>query len=125
MRQRSIAKRQRGWYAIAIGLAIDLGWGSRRYPQLLPTVWGKYPGEALWTIGVFLICGTILPRVQTLKIAGIALLTSYLVKFGQLYQPPWLVTIRQTTIGHLLLGSQFDWRDLVADTVGTAIATLG
>ncbi len=125
LRQRSSCRRQQGWYAIAIGLVISLGLGSRRYPQLLPAAWGKYPGDALWTIGVFLICGTILPRVRTLTIAGIALLISYLVECGQLYQPPWLVGIRQTSIGHLLLGSEFDWSDLVAYTVGAAIASLG
>ena len=117
-------RRDRFWYAIAIVLVICLGIASRRYPQIFPTALGKYPGDALWTIGVFLLSSVILPRVSTLKLAGLALLISYIVEFAQLYQATWIVAIRQTTIGHLLLGSQFAWEDLVAYTVGAAIALL-
>jgi hypothetical protein len=117
-------RRNRLCYAIAIVLVIILGIGSRRYPQIFPTALGKYPGDALWTIVVFLLGCTILPRASTLKIAGSALAISYIVELCQLYQAPWIVAIRQTTIGHLLLGSQFAWEDLVAYTVGAAIAML-
>jgi hypothetical protein len=117
-------RRDRRWYAIAIVLVISLGLASRRYPQILPAMLDKYPGDVLWTIVVFLVGGIVFPRASTWKIAGLALRISYLVEFGQLYRAPWLVAIRQTTIGHLLLGSQFVWEDLVAYTVGAAIALL-
>jgi Protein of unknown function (DUF2809) len=109
--------RHKFWYAIAIFVVIIIGLGSRRYLQL-----GKYPGDALWTIVVFLLLGFALPRVNTLKVTAIALFISYAVEFGQLYRAPWLVAIRSTTLGHLLLGSDFNWGDLVAYTIGALIA---
>ena len=117
-------RRDRLWYAIAIAFVIVFGIASRRYPQIFPIALDKYPGDALWTIVVFLLLGVILPRASTLKIAGLALAISYIVEFAQLYQAPWIVAIRQTALGHLLLGSQFAWEDLVAYTVGAAIALL-
>jgi Protein of unknown function (DUF2809) len=110
-------RRHRLWYAIAIAVVIAIGLGSRRLPQL-----GKYPGDALWTMMVFLLYGFALRRASPMKIAALALCTSYVVEFGQLYQAPWIVAIRHTTIGHLVLGSDFGWMDLVAYTVGAAIA---
>jgi hypothetical protein len=115
-------QRDRRWYAIGIALVIILGLASRRYPQILPASLDKYPGDVLWTIVVFLIAGIVFPRASTRKIAGLALGISYLVEFGQLYRAPWLVAIRETTIGHLLLGSEFVWGDLVAYTIGAASA---
>ena len=117
-------RRNRFWYGMAIAIAIVFGLASRRYPQLLPAILDKYPGDVLWTIVVFLLGGIVLPQASPLKIAGLALVISYLVEFGQLYQAPWIVAIRRTTIGHLCLGSQFAWEDLVAYTVGAAIAFL-
>lgn len=109
--------RHKFWYALAIFAVIIIGLGSRRYLQL-----GKYPGDALWTIVVFLLLGFALPRVSTLKVTALALLISSAVEFGQLYRAPWLVAIRSTTLGHLLLGSDFNWGDLVAYTIGALIA---
>ncbi len=116
--------RNRVVYAISIFLVIIFGLASRRYPQILPAILDKYPGDALWTIVVFAIGGIVLPRTSTLKIAGLALVISYVVEFAQLYRAPWIVAIRGTKIGHLLLGSQFAWEDLGAYTVGAALAIL-
>jgi Protein of unknown function (DUF2809) len=109
--------RHKFWYALAIFVVILVGLGSRHYPQL-----GKYPGDALWTIVVFLLLGFALPRVSTLKVTALALFISYAVEFAQLYRAPWLVGIRSTTIGHLILGSDFGWGDLAAYTIGALIA---
>ncbi len=116
--------RNRVWYTIAVVLVIIFGLASRRYPQFLPAILDKYPGDALWTIGVYLICAIVFPRANSWKIAGLALAISYIVEFAQLYQASWIVAIRRATIGHLFLGSQFGWEDLVAYTVGAAIALL-
>jgi len=36
------------------------------------------------------------------------------VEFSQLWHTPWLNAVRRTTAGHLVLGSGFNARDLVA-----------
>lgn len=110
-------RRNRLWYALSIAVVIFIGIGSRRYLQI-----GKYPGDALWTMMVFLLYGFALPRASSIKIAVLALFTSYAVEFGQLYQAPWIVAIRSTTIGHLVLGSAFGWMDLLAYTAGALLA---
>jgi hypothetical protein len=114
-------RRDRLWYTLLIMLVTIAGLASRRYP-LLPDILGKYPGDALWTMMMFLLCAICLPRAGTFKLAMLALFISYVVEFGQLYQAAWIVAIRQTTIGHLILGSHFAWADLVAYTIGAAIA---
>lgn len=103
---------------IAIGLA------SRRFPALLPAALGKYPGDALWTMMVFFGLAVVLPRIGIARLALSALLISYAVEFSQLYQAPWINAVRAHPIGHLVLGSTFNWPDLAAYTVGALMALL-
>lgn len=56
---------------------------------------------------VFLIISITQPRRRSLEVGLIALSISYIVEFGQLYRAPWIVSIRSTTIGHPILGSDF------------------
>ena len=88
---------------------------------MFPAALGKYPGDALWALMLFAGYCTLLPRIVTWKLVALALCTSYAVEFSQLYQAPWINSIRATTFGHLALGSTFNWPDLVAYTVGVAI----
>lgn len=44
------------------------------------------------------------------------------VEFTQRYHTPALDTFRATRVGHLVLGSDFDSRDLLAYGIGVAIA---
>lgn len=101
--------------AIAIGLA------TRKFPGLLPTFLGKYPGDALWATMVFFLWGLVLPKASVARVAALALATSWIVEFAQLIQLPWLVSLRSTTIGHLVLGSTFHAPDLVAYAVGIGL----
>ena len=66
----------------------------------------------------------VLVRRKPLVSAACALITSFAVEFSQLIKWGWLVRIRSTTIGHLLLGQGFLWSDLLAYTVGIAVALL-
>ena len=115
-------RRERVWYALALLFVILLGIASRQFPYIFPIALGKYPGDALWTIAVYLLCCIILPKTPAYKIAGIALLISFLDEISQLYQAPWINEIRRTYPGHVILGSGFSMADLVAYTVGTALA---
>ncbi len=104
---------------IALILAtIAVGLATRKYPGLLPTFLGKYPGDALWATMVFFLWGLVLPNASIARIAALALGTSWIVEFAQSIQVPWLVALRSTTIGHLVLGSTFHAPDLVAYAIG-------
>ena len=115
-------ERNRLILLIALVADIGLGLASREIPGLFPKFLGKYPGDALWAIMVFLAVALIRPRLGCLQLGGIALGISYLDEFSQIYHAPGIDAIRRTTLGHLLLGSAFSWIDMAAYTLGIALA---
>lgn len=114
---RSTARRRLVALA-AMVLTIALGLASRRWPDALPSALGKYPGDALWALTVLFAWRTLRPRARLRDVALLALATSAAVEMAKLWQAPWLVQLRHTTAGHLLLGHVFSWRNLVAYGVG-------
>ena len=116
--------RNRFVYAAAVLIVIAAGLASRKYPGLFPASFGKYPGDALWALMVLLILGWARPRWPSVAIAALALFISLCVEFSQLYQAPWINSIRQSTLGHLVLGSTFNWYDLIAYAVGVLVGYL-
>lgn len=70
---------------------------------------------------VFFLWGIVLPHAGVARVAALALATSWIVEFAQFIQVPWLVALRSTTIGHLVLGSTFHAPDLVAYAVGVGL----
>jgi hypothetical protein len=106
---------------MALVAVIVCGLLSRTYPYLLPACLGKYPGDALWAVMVYLGCAFIRPGAATGRLAASALAICYLDEWSQLYQAPWIKAVRATTAGHLVLGSTFSWHDMFAYTVGIAL----
>ncbi len=114
------AKRKRSWYAVAMGAVIALGLASRRIPWLFPAAFGKYPGDVLWALMVFLGWAILFSRQSTLRIATYALSSSICIEFLKLYQSPGMDTIRNTIVGRLVFGYVFSWQNIVAYVVGIA-----
>lgn len=75
-------------------------------------------GDALWALMMYWLVSAGLPASHRLTRGGIALAICWAVEFSQRYHAPWLDAWRATTIGHLVLGSGFDPRDLGAYAVG-------
>lgn len=117
-------KRSRLWLVVGLVAVIALGLASRKFPSLFPALFGKYPGDSLWALMVFLGWALCKPQASTRNIAVLAFATSCLVEFSQLYQPAWLNSIRSTTLGHLVLGSTFSWFDIAAYAVGVLVGSL-
>ena len=57
--------------------------------------------------------------------AAISLALAFLVEISQLYHAPWIDSIRQTTLGGLVLGFGFLWTDFVCYSVGIATGVAG
>ena len=114
--------RNRAVYALAVVVVILLGLASRRYHGAIPELFGKYPGDALWAVMVFFGWGVLRPRASTLSVALLAFTTCFLVEVMKLYQAPWIVGIRHTTLGHLVFGHVFSVENLVAYAVGVVAA---
>ena len=114
--------RNRAVYVLALVVAILLGLASRRYHGAISEFLGKYPGDALWAVMVFFGWGALRPRASTRSVALLALATCLVVEAMKLYQAPWIVGIRHTTLGHLIFGHVFSVENLAAYAVGVAVA---
>lgn len=118
-------RRQRPWLVCGVLAAIGLGLASRKYPTLFPAALGSYTGDALWALMVLLAIAFIKPDLPRARLAGAALAFCWLIEASQLYQAPWINAIRATAPGHLVLGTGFQWLDLVAYAVGVACGFAG
>ncbi len=116
--------RSRPWQVLAVAGVIALGLASRRF-GIFSGMLGKYPGDVLWTLMVYLGWGFVFPKWPIVRITLLALVTSYGVEFAKFHHAPWLENFRNTTFGHLVLGYTFSWGNLVAYTVGTAAGAAG
>ncbi|MBF0548751.1 MAG: DUF2809 domain-containing protein [Candidatus Riflebacteria bacterium] len=97
-------------------------WTRSHNAQFLHEIFGKYPGDALWTVMAYLLWVIVFPSYSAYSIGAIAIFTSFIVEFSQLYQAPWIQTIRHSTLGHLILGSTFNVPDFVAYMIGGLVA---
>jgi Protein of unknown function (DUF2809) len=109
---------------ILIALACLLGIGSRRYSQWLPAFIAAYAGDTLWALAAFLAIGLVLPQASTRTIAILAMTFSVAVEISQLYHAPWIDSIRNTTLGGLILGFGFLWSDLACYAVGIGLGVM-
>jgi len=116
--------RSRRFYALLAALVLGGGllWRSR-YVQL-PRFASKYGGDSLWALLVF--CGFALAfrRAPTLRLALLALSFAWAIEFSQIYHAEWIDQIRSTRIGALVLGSTFNWPDLLAYATGISVGVL-
>jgi len=103
--------------ALAV-VAAGLLWRADFMP--LPPWLSNNGGDALWALMVFVGFGFLLPRASTLNLALLAVAFSWGVELSQLYHAPWIDAIRATLPGRLVLGSTFNWPDLIAYGVGVA-----
>ena len=75
-------------------------------------------GDALWAMMVFCLWRVILVKKKLHWVALMSLTHSFLVEFSQLLRWSWLVSFRNTFIGHMMLGQGFLWIDLLAYLIG-------
>jgi hypothetical protein len=73
-------------------------------------------------VAAYLALATLRPRTTALQLALLAWSCSALVEFAQLLQWSWLVALRHTRVGALLLGQGFVWADLLAYALGATLA---
>ena len=103
---------------IAVGLVVHLHGAA-----LAPTA-RDVLGDALWAMMIAWWAGVLAPhaRLAVRSMASFAVCAG--VEVSQLYHAPALDAARATTVGHLVLGSGFDPRDLAAYAAGLALAAL-
>ncbi len=101
---------------IGIILLIPIGLISRRIGWIPAET-----GDALWAMMVFCLWRIVLQNKKLPLVAITSLAHCYLVEFSQMITWRWLVSFRQTFIGHMMLGQRFLWIDLLAYSIGIIV----
>ncbi len=101
---------------IGIILLIPIGLISRRIGWIPAET-----GDALWAMMVFCLWRIVLQNKKLPLVAITSLAHCYLVEFSQMITWRWLVSFRQTFIGHMMLGQGFLWIDLLAYSIGIIV----
>lgn len=114
--------RQRGGIALALGAVIAVGLFSRSAAaDVLPACVGRYAGDTLWALALFLGLRLLSPRSAPLRVAVLTGGLALAVELSQLYQAAWLNTLRATRPGALLLGHGFMASDLLCYAFGCTL----
>jgi hypothetical protein len=116
--------RARLFYLALAGLSIVVGLLVHFHGAGLGAVAQDVVGDALWAAMIAWALGAIAPGSRLVVRSSIACAWCVAIEASQLYHAPGLDAIRATPLGHLVLGSGFDARDLVAYALGVAVAAL-
>ena len=111
-------------YAALLVATVAAGLAVHPYGAGLPTRVQDVLGDALWAAMIFWILSLAAPRARVRMRALAALAVCFGVELSQLLKGPTLDAVRSSTIGHLVLGSDFDARDFVAYTAGVVAAVV-
>lgn len=112
-RRRRIAYVGLALATIGVGLTVHLG--GRALPPALRDV----AGDALWAAMIACWVGAVAPTSGLRTRAAVAVCVG--VELSQRVHAPTLDAVRATRLGHLVLGSDYDPRDLVAYAAGIAV----
>ena len=103
---------------VNIGIGLLVHWKGASLGRGLQDVLG----DALWAMMMVWWISLILPRVHLLTRCSIAYVICLAVEGSQLIRTPALDALRETRAGHLILGTGFDPRDLLAYAAGVVSA---
>ncbi|ABS40708.1 DUF2809 domain-containing protein [Clostridium botulinum] len=117
-------KRNRLVYGFATFIVMFLGLCSRKLKYFIPDFLNVYLGDTLWALMIFMLFAFIFKGTKTKMVALMALAFCYLIEISQLYHSNWIDNIRKTTLGGLVLGYVFSWKDLLAYAIGIGIGII-
>nr|WP_315176384.1 DUF2809 domain-containing protein [uncultured Flavobacterium sp.] len=109
--------RPRFVYFILALLTIALGIASRKIVGI-----PLFVGDILYAVLVYFGFRWLLVKSKTPWQIGLPLLFCFLIEIQQLSTVPELIAIRETTLGHYVLGQGFLWSDLLCYTMGIGLA---
>ena len=82
----------------------------------------SYFGDALYAILIYFGFRFVFINLSLKKNTAFALLFCFCIEFQQLYHASWIVNLRNTFLGHSILGQGFLWSDLLCYTIGVFVA---
>lgn len=112
--------RSRPVLLVVLAAVVAAGLASRAPP--LADVLVAQTGDGLYAAAVFVVLALLVPGATSARLAATAFLICALVEWAQRLQWPWLVELRRTRVGALLLGQGFLWADMLAYAVAAFAA---
>ena len=119
-------QRRRLLFLLLAVLTIGVGLAVHIYGEAVPRAFRDKLGDALWAAMMTWFVAAAIPSAKATTRAAVSIGICFAVELSQLIHTPWLESVRDTTLGSLVLGSGFDAADLAAYAVGVlAVTTLG
>jgi hypothetical protein len=115
-------RRSRLLTLLWLGVVIVLGLGSRH--RGMPELVVQYAGDVLWGTMFFLLYSLLWPRKQAIILWIAAVVTTEGIEVSELYKAPWILSLRATAMGGLLLGHEFSWSDVICVVIGASLGAL-
>lgn len=112
-------RRNRSFYFLITLFVVLIGILSRKIDSI-----PLFIGDVLYAVMVYFGCRVLFVHFVHSKKIIVPLVICYLIELQQLSDASWLVSIRNTTLGHYALGQGFLWSDLVCYAVGVGIGFL-
>lgn len=117
-----ITLRARIYYLLIVIIVTVLGMGSRVFADSLPLFISIHFGDGLWSSMIYFGVRTIWVDKKLHWAFWISLIFTFSIEFSQLYKAEWLIGIRNSFLGALVLGKGFLGVDLVRYSVGIIIS---
>lgn len=116
--------RHRLVFAVLAAATIVAGLQLQRHRAGLPRDVADILGDALWAVMFYWLVSVIFPALTDWHRAIAAVAGCWAVELSQLSHSSALLALRHTRLGHLVLGSDFDRRDLLVYPCGVALALM-
>lgn len=111
-------------YLLIVIVVILLGLSARKMAAHLPELVNLYLGDILWALMAYMMIRLVFLHFSIKRVAILGLAFCFLIEISQLYHSPWIDSIRNTTLGALVLGFGFLWSDLLAYSLGISAGIL-
>jgi hypothetical protein len=107
---------------ILLALTIVAGLGVRSHLAHLPSWFSKPAGDVLYATAVVWLLRWLFPRRPLPPIWLAAFLICVGIEFLKFYRVPWLLALRATLLGRLILGVGFHVENLACYALGVLLA---
>ena len=109
---------------LSILIITPLGFYSKFYTGNGETWINNHLGGTFYVVFWCLVVFLIFPKSKPFVIAGCVLSITVLLEFLQLFHPKFLELIRGSFIGKTLIGTSFNWVDIIYYIIGWGVAIL-
>jgi hypothetical protein len=114
----------RSRYAVLVVITVIIGLAVHFQGIGLGALLRDVSGDALWAAMIYWLASLAAPNAGTAARGAVALFICFAVELSQQIEHPVLQAVRSSPFGHIIVGSDFDARDLIAYTAGIAAALL-